>query len=67
MASAKNSHDAGPLGAVETRNWKFETGNRKLGTALRFEFPVSSFEFSLTPKVREEGGRKKLRMNPTSY
>jgi hypothetical protein len=66
MASAKNSHDAGPLGAVETRKWKFEngnskleTGNRKLDTALNFEFPVSSFEFSLTPKVREDGGKKK--------
>jgi hypothetical protein len=44
---------------LETGNSKLETGNRKLDTALSFKFPVSSFEFSLTPKVREEAEEKK--------
>jgi hypothetical protein len=59
MASAKNSHAAGPparpIGGRGSS--KFETGNWKLETGHGLEFRVSSFEFPVST-VRE-GGRKK--------
>jgi hypothetical protein len=61
MASAKNSHDAGPRGSPPATEYKLPIFDYRLpiGTSRTssFEFPVSSFEFRAS-KVRE-GGRKK--------
>jgi hypothetical protein len=59
MASAKNSHDAGPLGG-QPGPWKLEIRNWKCG-------PRQSAIY--TPaKVREDGRKKKnLRTKPPSY
>jgi hypothetical protein len=52
------------LWKLEIRNWKLDVRNRKLEIgnwtrALGFQFPVSSLAFSVTPKVRGDGRKKK--------
>jgi hypothetical protein len=52
---------------LETGQTEFESGNWKLDTALGFEFPVSSFAFSLaiTPRSgKKMGGIKKITDKP---
>jgi hypothetical protein len=49
MASAKNSHDAGPLGGTPTTEYKLPIGRSR----------TSSFEFRVS-KVREGGRKKKI-------